>query len=37
MLPEMSAEFQARMAEDKPITAVRVSLSADGALAYDFA
>ena len=37
LLPELSAEFLARMAEDKPITAVRVSLSADGALAYDFA
>jgi type VI secretion system protein VasG len=36
LLPEMSAEFLARMAEDKPISGVRVSV-ADGAFKYDFA
>jgi len=36
LLPEMSAEFLARMAEDKPIAGVRVSVGAGGALAYDF-
>jgi len=36
LLPEMSAEFLARMAEDQPIGGVQVSVTADGAFQYDF-
>lgn len=36
LLPEMSAEFLARMAEDQPIGSVQVSVTADGAFHYDF-
>jgi type VI secretion system protein VasG len=36
LLPEMSAEFLARMAEGKPIAKIHVSMNADGAFQYDF-
>ena len=36
LLPEMSAEFLARMAEGLPIRSVRVSLAPDGKFAYSF-
>jgi type VI secretion system protein VasG len=36
LLPEMSAEFLARMAENQPISAVHVSLGADGKFQYRF-
>ncbi len=36
LLPELSAEFLARMAEDQEIAAVRVSVGEDGAFQYAF-
>ncbi len=36
LLPEMSREFLARMAEDRPIGGVQVSVTADGEFKYDF-
>jgi len=36
LLPEMSAEFLARMADNQAIAAVRVSLGADGKFQYQF-
>jgi hypothetical protein len=36
-LPEMSAEFLARMAEGQAIESVHVSLNPDGAFRYEFA
>jgi type VI secretion system protein VasG len=36
LLPDMSAEVLARMAEEKPIGAVRVSVGAEGGFRYDF-
>lgn len=36
LLPDLSAEFLARMANDEPIAAVRVSLEADGSFRYEF-
>ncbi len=36
LLPDLSAEFLARMAEQKPINAVKVSMNADGAFEYEF-
>ncbi len=36
LLPEMSAEFLARMAEGLPLNAVRVSMAPDGKFAYAF-
>ncbi len=36
LLPELSAEVLARMADEQPISAVKVSLSADGAFEYAF-
>lgn len=36
LLPDMSAEFLARMAEEKPISAVRVSVGPEGGFRYDF-
>jgi type VI secretion system protein VasG len=36
LLPEMSAEFLARMADAKPISGVRVSIGADGKFGYEF-
>jgi type VI secretion system protein VasG len=36
LLPEMSAEFLARMAENRPISAVHVSLGGDGKFQYRF-
>ncbi len=36
LLPEMSAEFLARMAENQPISAVQVSMAADGTFRYEF-
>ena len=36
LLPEMSAEFLARMADDEPISAVHVSLGPDGKFQYQF-
>jgi len=36
LLPEMSAEFLARMAEGKPIAKICVSMSDDGTFRYDF-
>ena len=36
LLPEMSAEFLARMAEGKPIAEIRVSMNGEGAFQYDF-
>ena len=36
LLPEMSAEFLARMGEGRPISGVRVSLAPDGAFQYAF-
>ena len=37
LLPEMSAEFLARMADGQAIQSVHVSLNADGTFAYRFA
>jgi len=37
LLPEMSAEFLARMAEGKPIATIRVGMNEDGTFRYDFA
>jgi type VI secretion system protein VasG len=37
LLPEMSAEFLARMAEGKPIAKIWVSMNEDGIFRYDFA
>ena len=36
LLPEMSAEFLARMAEGQAIQSVKVSLGADGNFRYEF-
>jgi type VI secretion system protein VasG len=36
LLPEMSAEFLARMAEGRAITSVRVGMSPEGAFQYEF-
>ncbi len=36
LLPDLSAEFLARMADDQPIGEVRVSMDADGAFHYEF-
>ena len=36
LLPEMSGEFLARMAEEKPIGAVRVSVGSEGRFRYEF-
>jgi type VI secretion system protein VasG len=36
LLPEMSAAFLARMANNEPIAAVHVSISAEGGFCYDF-
>ncbi|NQU23390.1 MAG: type VI secretion system ATPase TssH [Candidatus Nealsonbacteria bacterium] len=36
LLPEMSAEFLARMADDRPINAVKVSLGEDEGFRYEF-
>jgi len=36
LLPDMSAEFLARMAEEKPIGAVRVSVGPEGGFRYEF-
>jgi len=36
LLPDMSAEVLARMAEEKPIGAVRVSVSPEGGFRYEF-
>jgi len=36
LLPEMSGEFLARMAENQPIAAVQVSMAADGTFNYQF-
>ncbi|MGQ9575805.1 MAG: type VI secretion system ATPase TssH [Thermoguttaceae bacterium] len=36
LLPEMSAEFLARMADGQPINAVRVSVSPEGGFRYEF-
>jgi len=36
LLPEMSAEFLARMADDVPIAAVKVGLNGDGSFRYEF-
>jgi type VI secretion system protein VasG len=36
LLPEMSGEFLARMANNEPISAVRVSLAPDGKFQYQF-
>jgi type VI secretion system protein VasG len=36
LLPELSAEFLARMADDQPINAVKVSLDSEGAFRYAF-
>ncbi len=36
LLPELAAEFLARMADDQPISAVKVSLGDDGAFRYEF-
>jgi type VI secretion system protein VasG len=36
LLPELSAEFLSRMAQEKPITSVNVSLGDDGAFRYEF-
>jgi len=37
LLPEMSAEFLARMAEGKPIAKIHVSMNDDGTFRYEFA
>ncbi len=37
LLPEMSAEFLAHMAEGKPIAKIQVSMNGDGTFQYDFA
>ena len=36
LLPELSAEFLARMADERPVTRVAVSLAPDGSFQYDF-
>jgi len=36
LLPELSGEFLARMANEEPISAVKVSLDSEGAFQYDF-
>jgi type VI secretion system protein VasG len=36
LLPEMAAEFLARMAEEKPIGSIRVSVGPEGAFRYEF-
>jgi len=36
LLPELSAEFLARMADDKPISEVRVAMNDDGTFRYEF-
>jgi type VI secretion system protein VasG len=36
LLPDMSAEFLARMAEEKPIGAIRVSVGPEGGFRYEF-
>lgn len=36
LLPEMAAEFLARMAADQPIGGVQLSVTADGSFHYDF-
>jgi type VI secretion system protein VasG len=36
LLPEMSGEFLARMAEGKPIAKIQVSMDGDGTFQYDF-
>jgi type VI secretion system protein VasG len=36
LLPEMSAEFLARMAEGKPIAKIQVSMNGDGTFRYEF-
>jgi len=36
LLPELSGEFLARMANEEPISAVKVSLDSEGAFRYDF-
>jgi type VI secretion system protein VasG len=36
LLPDLSAEFLARMAEEEPINGVKVALDSDGAFRYEF-
>ncbi len=36
LLPELAAEFLARMAAEEPVAAVKVSLDSDGAFQYEF-